>query len=480
MKKISYADNILLKSLCNNLGSYLEQKKDPAFPKERIEAYTNKIRSRANGYWQLSEGKNIFLDALNVICDLLKKNATPSEMNAVYYEFTNVMANVSKKCRVTFLAQEYAVWPSLRGVYEAMLKDKRFEVQFVYVPFHHQNSTGRDNSVDLYKSDGISVVRYDEYDFGTDNPDIVFFAKPYGSTIPKQYYIGEVEKIIDRTVYIPYGMEANYKLVLYGFQHYLHYRVWRHIVYGQYVKQVGEKYGYRNGENIVVWGHPKMDYFLTEHKSVIPNEWVQKINGRHVICWCPHHTILPGKEHVSTWLDYQKIIFDWIKEHQDIVLLWRPHPLLFGALVNNKYMTQGQLDEFLEEKKKQDNIIFDDYSDYHAAFEVSDAMITDGTSFSIEYLGTGKPLMLTTPDISQYYNYKEAQKGLYVGDSVDSIIEFLENISMDKDPKKLARKKYTKNTIFLPKDKTISEYIADNILRDLVEDQILLAERLYK
>ena len=175
-----------------------------------------------------------------------------------------------------------------------------------------------------------------------------------------------------------------------------------------------------------------------------------------------------------------KIIFDWIKEHQDIVLLWRPHPLLFGALVNNKYMTQGQLDEFLEEKKKQDNIIFDDYSDYHAAFEVSDAMITDGTSFSIEYLGTGKPLMLTTPDISQYYNYKEAQKGLYVGDSVDSIIEFLENISMDKDPKKLARKKYTKNTIFLPKDKTISEYIADNILRDLVEEQILLAERLYK
>ena len=479
MRQISYADNILLRDLCNNLKVYLEQKKDPAFPKGRIEAYINKIKNRANGYWQLSEGKNIFLDALNVICDLLNNNATPPEMNAVYYEYTNVMANVSKKCRVTFLAQEYAAWPSLRGVYDTMLKDNRFEAQVVYVPFHHPNLKINNNSLDLYKADDIPIITHEKYSLSEDNPDIVFFAKPY-NLIPKQYTINEVEKIIDKTVYIPYGMEANYKLVLYSFQHYLHYRVWRHIVYGQYVKQVGEKYGYRNGENIVVLGHPKMDYFLTEHKSVIPNEWVQKVNGRHVICWCPHHTILPGKEHVSTWLDYQEIIFDWIKKHQEIVLLWRSHPLLFGALVNNKYMTQKQLDEFLEEKKKQDNIIFDDYSDYHAAFEVSDAMITDGTSFSIEYLGTGKPLMLTIPDISQYYNHQEAQKGLYIGDSVDSVIKFLENISMEKDPKKLARKEYTKKTIFIPKDKTISEYIADNILRDLVEEQKLLAERLCK
>lgn len=479
MKQISYADNILLKSLCNNLSSYLEQKKDPAFPKERIEAYINKIKSRANGYWQLSEGKSIFLDALNVICDLLKNNATPSEMNAVYYEFTNVMANVSKKCRVTFLAQEYAVWPSLCGVYDAMLKDNSFEVKVVYVPFHHPNLKINDNNLDSYRADNVPIITHEKYSLSEDNPDIVFFAKPY-NLIPQQYIINEVEKLIDKTVYIPYGMEANYKLVFYGFQHYLHYRVWRHIVYGQYVKQVGKKYGYRNGENIVVWGHPKMDYFLNGRKVAIPNDWLQKINGRRVVCWCPHHTILPGKEHVSTWLDYQEIIFDWIKKHPEIVLLWRPHPLLFGALVNNKYMTQGQLDEFLEEKKNQDNIIFDDYSDYHAAFEISDAMITDGTSFSIEYLGTGKPLMLTTSDISQYYNYKEAQKGLYIGDSSNSVIKFLENMSMDKDPKKLARKEYTKKTVFLPNNKTISEYITDNILHDLVDEQKLLAERLCK
>ena len=107
-------------------------------------------------------------------------------------------------------------------------------------------------------------------------------------------------------------------------------------------------------------------------------------------------------------------------------------------------------------------------------------MITDGTSFSIEYLGTGKPLMLTTSDISQYYNYKEAQKGLYIGDSSNSVIKFLENMSMDKDPKKLARKEYTKKTVFLPNNKTISEYITDNILHDLVDEQKLLAERLCK
>ena len=51
---------------------------------------------------------------------------------------------------------------------------------------------------------------------------------------------------------------------------------------------------------------------------------------------------------------------------------------------------------------------------------------------------------------------------------------------MDKDPKKLARKEYTKKTVFLPNNKTISEYITDNILHDLVDEQKLLAERLCK
>ena len=63
------------------------------------------------------------------------------------------------------------------------------------------------------------------------------------------------------------------------------------------------------------------------------------------MCWCPHHTILPESEYVSTWLNYSQLIFDWFEKHKDVVLLWRSHQLLFGALVNNGFMTQKQLEK---------------------------------------------------------------------------------------------------------------------------------------
>lgn len=477
MAKISYSDALLLKNVCTNICDCIENKKATNEVSDRLNKYVDKLEKKANGYWRLPEGKIEVFKALKTIATLLKNNVTKAEIGAVYKEVISKNNDVSSKCCVTFLAQEYGVWPSLQGVYETMSQDSRFVVKVVYVPFEHANATYKDASLELYRKDGISIITHDEYDLSEDNPDIVFFAKPY-YTIPFQYNAKEVMKIFDKTVYIPYGMESNNKFNYYSFQYYLHYSVWRHIVYGNYVKEVGTKYGYRNGENIVVWGHPKMDYFIKGMKAEIPKEWKKKINGRIVVCWCPHHTILPESEYVSTWLNYSQLIFDWFEKHKDVVLLWRSHQLLFGALVNNGFMTQKQLDEFLYKKEQEDNIIIDCHSDYHYAFDVSDAMITDCSTFSVEYLGTKKPLMITSNDIKQYFNYERALNSLYIGDSKEKIVDFLECLRVGEDYKKVEREKYTCETIYYPKNKTISENITDNILKDLLIEQNNLAERL--
>lgn len=477
MEKLSYKDGIFLNRLCEYLVEYVDGKKDVRIILERLKKYTTKIEKKANGYWKLPKGKKVLIEALNAIILILSYRANGVDIKAINYEFTNILTCINSKCRITFLAQEYSLWASFDRLYKLLVNDFRFEVKVVYVPFFHKNASYTDNNIELYQKAGIQIINYDKYDLSEDNPDIVFFAKPY-SLIPQQFYITEIEKIVDKTVYIPYGMEASYNLLTYSFCEYLHYRVWRHIVHGPGVKLIGTQYGYRNGENIVVWGHPKMDYYLSVEKSVIPKDWIEKINGRKVVCWCPHHTILPGKEHSSTWLDYQEIIFEWFDKHKEVFLLWRPHPLLFGAIVNNGYMTQDKLNDFLSEKEGADNIILDMNGDYHPAFECSYAMITDGTTFSVEYLGTGNPLMMTTNDITSYYNYEDAQKGLYIGDSKKAVIEFLENVSMGYDPKRKLREEYAANIIFYPKGKTISEYIVENLLKDLVNDQEKLARRL--
>ena len=105
-------------------------------------------------------------------------------------------------------------------------------------------------------------------------------------------------------------------------------------------------------------------------------------------------------------------------------------------------------------------------------------MITDCTTFSIEYLGTGKPLLLTTDDITQCYNHEDVLKSLYVGEESNKIIEFLENIRNGIDPKRVMREEYIDKTIFYPNSGTIGEYISENILNDLIREQEILSKRL--
>lgn len=477
MIQMSYSDGFYFNSLCDYLCQYIQAGKDLHLAASNIRAHSDKIRRKANGYWKLPVGRECFLQALNGLATVLDHHATISTIQALQREFTQVMSCVNPRCRVVFLAQEVSIWPSLQSVYETMSADPRFETRLVYVPFTHPNQKAEDHNLSLYRKMGLPVQPHTGYSLTEDNPDIVFFAKPY-NLIPSQYYITEVEKIIEKTVYIPYGMETTYKLIRYGFQEYLHYRVWRHIVYGEYAKTVGTKYGYRNGENIVVWGYPRMDYYRSGCSPKIPFAWSEKIRGRRVICWCPHHTIVPGPECVSTWLENQETVFEQIRLHPELVLLWRPHPMLFGALVNNGYMREDEMKAFLAEKTAADNIILDETADYHAAFAVSDAMITDGTTFSMEYLGTGKPLMLTTNDITQYYNHEEAEKGLYVAKTPADIVAFIQDVACGLDYKEAAREEYARKTLFIPEDMSIGQYITEHILQDLKEEQKRAARRI--
>lgn len=260
-------------------------------------------------------------------------------------------------------------------------------------------------------------------------------------------------------------------LIHYAFQEYAHYRAWRHLAYGEIVKELGTQYGYRNGENIAVWGHPRVDNYRGEHCYPVPAQWQKKIAGRKVVLWCPHHTIKPGPECVSTWLDYYQDIFRLFEERDDMVLLWRPHPLLFGAIVNNGYMTKEKLDTFIAQKTGRDNVILDQTEDYRTAFAVSNGIITDGTTFSLEYLLTGKPLMLTAHKLDQFYNHKELGEAVYWAKSVRDIEEFLGNIAAGCDPRKEVRETFKNKTFFTPRDQSVSEHILDQILIDLAEEE---------
>ena len=148
--------------------------------------------------------------------------------------------------------------------------------------------------------------------------------------------------------------------------------------------------------------------------------------------------------------------------------------MLFGALVNNHHMTQEEMDRFIAQKAGQENIILDTSSDYRTAFAASDGMIADGTTFSVEYLFTGKPMMLTTKNLNRFYNADALEKGVYIGRTPDDITTFMDILIRGDDPKKSEREALSRDMFFRPKGKTVGENIAEHIISDINAEKIAI------
>lgn len=459
----NYSDRLFFETACETFFAHGFREEH-----QKLSAYLTKYIDRLSclrGQWPEPEGRKQAIRALGWLRGMVNEEVSPAVMETFRDELLQTTYR-AKKCRLVFLLQEFSIWPAVEPLYRAAIQDGRFEVQAVYVPFNRKNVSGEDGNLQLYRDAGVQIALHDAYDLSAENPDVAIFTKPY-NLIPPKYYITEVEKIVKFTIYVPYGMELTTRLIKYGFLDYCHCAVWKHLAYGEIVKRFGEQYGYRDGENIAVWGHPRLDNYRNGLHATVPEAWTQKARGRKVILWCPHHTIVPGPECVSTWQEHYRGILEYFRKKPEATLLWRPHPLLFGAIVKNGLMTQEELDTFLDSVLSMENVILDREADYRPAFRLSDAIITDGTTFCLEYLMTGKPLMLTTADLEQTYAPERIGQSLYIGRSDEDIQAYINMVLQGSDPKKAERRRLSEEYFFLPKNRSISENILDNILASM-------------
>lgn len=468
---MNYTRGLYFKHLCDAAANNSNNSKFIA----EIDYQIFQIQKRTNGFWGIAHGDITFISYMRKLHKLIKNKAMKKDFDELA---NDAYLHTEKKLKATIITHEAICWPSLESLYYALASDDRFETKVVFVPFEHKNAAPIDD-YQFYIDNKIPVIHYNEFNIANESPDVVIYVKPYKNNIPIQYYITEIERVVPRTVFISYGMETNLDLVHTGYQYYLHYRAWRFCAYGNIVKKYGEKYGFCAGKNIVVWGHPKADHYrnIEDKRSLIPTTWREKINGRKVILWTPHHILDPNNPHgTSTWFQWKDTIFSYFENIDDMVLLWRPHPHMFGALVNDGYMSQKDLNNFINEKALHNNIIVDNTPDYRNSFYASDAAICDGTAFSIEYLYTRKPMLLTPRNIKNHYLYEHLNESCYVAYKEDDIIDFLKMQQMGSDPMKESREKFIKEFLYVPENVTVGENIINNVFNDITKEEIARAK----
>ncbi len=460
---LSYTHGHILMSLCNRIRTNETNIEDVV---RWIQEEQYNMRKKQSALWGIPFSEQCYYEYLSLINELLHTDDNQLNIEHVYGE---IERKTRKKIHSLFLTMETSCWPSLRSVFEAADESDDYEAVLVYIPFYHANFTEQIDYYDEYLEMGLPVLRHNEYDLIQDSPDIVFILKPY-SNIPKQYEYSQLECVIPRSVYIAYGMEITTDLAKYGYQYYAQYKAWRHSVYGNVVKEYSKRYGYRNGENVVVWGHPKADYFRDgeKQKDNIPEAWKKRIHGRKTILWTPHHLIDLNENGTGTWLIWGEQILKLVFKNPDIFFIIRPHPLLEGALVNSGMMSQKAFDRMRARIKQSDNILWDETTDYHNAFNASDAIITDGTTFSIEYLYTNKPILLTPRNMKGFYLYQQMLDCYYIARSIQDIEQFISMVREGSDPLLKKRTELRNNTFYIPKECTVGENIVNNVKKDLI------------
>ena len=462
---LNFTHGRVLQSLCREIISFADDEKILFHIRIWIREEKRSLCKDQSSIWGPTGSQLTYYSYLQKIEEALETKPYEPTLAEIKKE---IEQKTREEISFLFLTQEPACFPSVESLFHAAEKDQRYKASLVYTPFYHQNFSNQTNWLEEYQNMGLPVIPHDQYDMVQESPDLVLLIKPY-KNVPNGYQYEELVKVIPRVVYVPYGMEITMDLIQFAFQYCLHYQAWRHVVYGPIVRQYAEKYGYRGGENVVAWGHPKADQFwdMEGKKDQIPDTWKKLIDGRKTILWTPHHLINPDQDGTGTWMIWGNKILDYAIQRKDLCFIIRPHPLLFGALEHDAGYSAKAVQKLRDRILAASNIILDETPSYREAFYASDAIITDGTTFSVEYLYTKKPILLTPRNLRGFYFYKEMMESYYIGDSFPKIQDFIEMVSRGEDPLKEKRLSLHDSVFTLPEKGTVAENILDNIAADL-------------
>ncbi len=306
----------------------------------------------------------------------------------------------SKPVRVAFLVQYPQGWTSIRSVWEAFWDDRRFDPFIVACPNTPPNQVegGSDAIYSFLEENHVPFTRWNEFVLEPGFADVLFIQLPYDITRPPPLHVAELIKLVPRLAYVPYALEIgggaeNINLLT---NLPLHQYAWAVFARSARQKAAFARYCSSGDAHVVVTGHPKMDCLRGAPR--IPDPDLERfVDGRRMVIWNPHYDARPdgsewGKGY-STFIRWWRHMPQQMASRRDLAFVIRPHPLFFDTLRQRGLMAPGQLDEFLGSCTAAGNIQIDRRTSYLPVFAASSAMMSDASSFVLEYAGTGRPML---------------------------------------------------------------------------------------
>ncbi len=320
---------------------------------------------------------------------------------------TMIISDVpEEKLVVVFLPYMASMWDSLESICHEAMKNNDWETYVMPVPYYLFNKQ-RKPIADVCEYDkfpqDLPLIHYKSCSLKKLKPDLLFYHNPYDdlnliTCVHPEFFSRNLKEITPNLVYVPYYFAGDKTMEhmpdMPGAQN-----AWKVVVQKDIAGQFLEKYP---EEKVLPLGSPKLDALFNENTLNIPKEWQRKTKDKTVIFFNTHLTsvmIEPTK--FFDMLDY---IMELMHNDDEIVILWRPHPLMQQTLTSFQDSTAllNRYREKINKFKSLPNAIYDDTADLHRSIAISDGYMGSANSSVFRlYKETEKPIYVI-PDV-----YKE-------------------------------------------------------------------------
>ncbi len=481
--------NTIDEALCGALSDarYAEYKELLEYVKELLELLNAKMKDEqgAFNHVKVSDIMDALNDNLTVFCRELKNE--PQVM-----------------LEIVFMPYKASMWDCFDSIWKAASEDARCHVIVVPIPYYDKRADGRlcnyyyeGNSLPEY----VEIINYQEYNMQSHKPDIVYIHNPYDgynyvTSVLPMYYSGELRRHTELLVYVPYFIASFYSNIQSALPYIApmvivnaDYIVYQSPVQLEMLKEMGL---YRN--NVLVLGNPKLDYYADLKDPGIPDKkWEKCRRFKKAVLFTTTLDLMLSQSNEDDryeWIKYIQLFMDSIMQYSELVLIWRPHPLIKQTIHSMRpYLSDAY--ERLERKIiSHPNCILDTQADSRYALYYSDALISDGGSMSMQYMVTEKPVLniygnslnnCTYRAFDMSGAYFAEQMAVHVWDEflklpreekqkkrAEGIRKFCEMVLEQRDPKREARLAAMRRSV-VNSDGTAGEKIHKRIVSELFD-----------
>lgn len=318
------------------------------------------------------------------------------------------------RMEIVFLPYQLSMFDSLESVYLAAKADPGCDAYVIPIPYYDKNPDGSFGEMHydggLYPAN-IPITDWREYDIEARHPDAIFIHNPYdeanhATCVHPNYHSKRLRTQTDLLCAIPYYIVdfamtkdlAKMPGYAYSRKVYVQSEKVRDMFIRDYSEMHGNRFG-TPGDKFVALGSPKLDAVINKKAAdyTLPEAWRRLTIGtdgtrKKVVLYNTTIGALLGSEHYVEKIRY---VLETFKKRRDVVLWWRPHPLIKATyksvLPENK---MKEYEELVADFTREGWGIYDNSPDNNRPIACTDAYYGDGGSMIKLYKATGKPVML--------------------------------------------------------------------------------------